>query len=513
MSAFLLAAEADKIQELLFRSSKLREVGGGSQMLENFCGDGLSYLISKSDNGPIKTLIASAGSFRLLFDDAGKAALFAEEMQEFYRRSFNNHLTVSEIIEVDNEQVAINESQKWLRKAKHRGRAPASIAQNPFSVICSSCGKEIAENYRQWYPEERGNYFCKTCEAKRMFWSDKSAYLSGFEKQINKSYLPENTEFTFPVEVDDIGRLNDLQFAAYIVADINDMGKIFGESQDFQELSELSEILEESWRFLTADLIESLLKWPEVSQKLPGIYPAFPLIAGGDDFFLLVPAKWGISLAKRLVHQFDQYFESVLADRKIKLRTIPTLSATVFICKANYPYFFAHEHGVKYLMYAKRKAKNPNSRSHAIQIISLDMERNFDNAKLFVPTFGPYHPELLEKILDYRIRLNTIPQRRRKKLLDLFDAAADMQVLKPDSMNDWYNSFERILKRMDVAESGAIRNILEDFKSTSSPVKYGWQRNIDIHRYYHFMPDLMRWWEFLYDVDKSETNYLGGDSQ
>ena len=34
---YLLAAEADKIQDLIFRSSRLREVVGASQLLTRFC--------------------------------------------------------------------------------------------------------------------------------------------------------------------------------------------------------------------------------------------------------------------------------------------------------------------------------------------------------------------------------------------------------------------------------------------------------------------------------------------
>ena len=41
---YLLAAEADKIQDLLFRSARLREVAGGSQLLTRFCDETPSAL-------------------------------------------------------------------------------------------------------------------------------------------------------------------------------------------------------------------------------------------------------------------------------------------------------------------------------------------------------------------------------------------------------------------------------------------------------------------------------------
>ena len=48
MPRYLLAAEADKIQDFIFRAAKLREVGGPSRLLARFCVEGVNALIKET---------------------------------------------------------------------------------------------------------------------------------------------------------------------------------------------------------------------------------------------------------------------------------------------------------------------------------------------------------------------------------------------------------------------------------------------------------------------------------
>jgi hypothetical protein len=74
MTQYLLAAEADKIQDFVFRSSRLREVVGGSQLLSRFCQDVPALLKPPGDCMDI--VISAGGGFRILFDDENQARLF-----------------------------------------------------------------------------------------------------------------------------------------------------------------------------------------------------------------------------------------------------------------------------------------------------------------------------------------------------------------------------------------------------------------------------------------------------
>ena len=77
---YLLAAEADKIQDFIFRSSRLREVVGASQLLARFCEEeGAPLLLEQLAFGgdPNQDIVVNdGGSFRIIFDDADQAKLF-----------------------------------------------------------------------------------------------------------------------------------------------------------------------------------------------------------------------------------------------------------------------------------------------------------------------------------------------------------------------------------------------------------------------------------------------------
>ena len=99
MKRYLLAAEADKIQDLLFRSAHLREVVGGSQLLTRFCREVPAKLGIPADN----VLISDGGSFRLLFDTEEQARAFGDELAEVYRRATGGTLTVAEPVRVNGD--------------------------------------------------------------------------------------------------------------------------------------------------------------------------------------------------------------------------------------------------------------------------------------------------------------------------------------------------------------------------------------------------------------------------
>ena len=128
MSEHLFVAEADKIQDLLFRSSKLREIAGGSQMLTEFCKDAVPLLITRFGG---KEIISAGGSFRVRFDSINSAEQFGEYLSELYRRELGGTITIAKSVEVITEKDAIKSAQLSLRKAKHCGKDPVSVEQIP----------------------------------------------------------------------------------------------------------------------------------------------------------------------------------------------------------------------------------------------------------------------------------------------------------------------------------------------------------------------------------------------
>src|SRR5258707_11919414 len=125
MPRYLLAAEADKIQDFIFRAARLREVVGGSRLLARFCGKGVTELRRKHNDKP-EIIISDGGAFRLVFDDEKLAREFGNDLAELYRRCAGGSLTVAKPVEYDDSDdptfKGSNEAaQAELRKAKSKG--------------------------------------------------------------------------------------------------------------------------------------------------------------------------------------------------------------------------------------------------------------------------------------------------------------------------------------------------------------------------------------------------------
>ena len=96
---YLLAAEADKIQDFIFRSSRLRGVVGASQLLSRFCEKGVPLLLPlQGGKQGIEVRVNDGGSFRIIFEgddgDAVKkrAKAFGADLAELYRRTVDGSL-------------------------------------------------------------------------------------------------------------------------------------------------------------------------------------------------------------------------------------------------------------------------------------------------------------------------------------------------------------------------------------------------------------------------------------
>lgn len=409
MSRYLVAAEADKIQDFIFRSARLQEVVGGSNLLTRFCQEGIQALLAAKEsvygkekeiaNGEEKRnwriVTSDGGSFRIWFDNEEKAKTFQHDLAEFYRRVADGSLTVANKAEKyetsppENFHDANKNVTEALRKAKSSSRHARVVAHIPQMAFCASCGLAIAIKHEAYYAEERRKYLCDACVKKR---DERLKYFVGPEE-----YDPEAKEFFInqfrdkirtqhsalaevklwvPADaVDAIGQFDSRQYVAYLIADGNSMGEFFRKCQTEDDLHDLSEQLPEVVQQSLAKPLDLLKQHTDqiagireikikikrngeiVTRPMPlkDILPVVPLILGGDDIFALLPAPYAVDFTRSFIQEYQKQMAAVLKD--LNIQEEPTLSAVVVICKSNYPYKLAHQRGHELLQRAKKMAK------------------------------------------------------------------------------------------------------------------------------------------------------------
>lgn len=357
MSKFLIVAEVDKIQSFVFRSSRLREVAGASRLLEDLC-------VEIKRKYADRALSSAGGSFRIVVDESEIDKVISDLRQKF-EQNIGGSITITSVPYSSNNDV-IKRGNAKLRRAKLQGSDPEPVWYSPYHAICASSGEELAVAYERpggfskegqpRFPDERPRYIGRTTLQK----GDESAANKLLDKFIAR--MQENTnlqdieKLPNPTEADTYAQFDSRQYVAYMVSDGNGMGAVFNDCSP-EQLSDLSGKIGEITTDALIHAVEGMCA--ETHRNGQMRFPVLPLISGGDDLFVLMPAPWSVDVAKRFCEAYQAGMSTQL--RSMGLLTEQenaTTGVAVVICKASYPYRIAYEYAHELLGKAKRRSKD-----------------------------------------------------------------------------------------------------------------------------------------------------------
>lgn len=487
MSRYLLAAEADKIQDFIFRAAKLREVVGGSRLLARFCKEGVDSLMKHENHvtANAEKIISDGGAFRFVFDTNDQAEAFGQDLAELYRRCAGGVLTVAEPAKYDEAtfKECNDQAQEQLRKAKSIGDKAATAVHLPYIAFCASCGSAIATAHQRKIPSEqteRANYLCADCRNKtEEKYSGDNLFTKPFCDAVNKT-LQVDRKINLDEDKDRdwlerISAADPRNYVAYLVADGNGLGKLFSlcDRSQLEKLShELTIALRESLAAPSAKMFDTQ---DELRKKLQNRLPVVPLILGGDDLFALLPAPFAIDFAKHFCQTYEKKLEAVLAKLEINL-TIgkkPTIAAAVVICKSNYPHTLAHQRGEAALKEVKEMSRrievHLDKRVSVLNFIvvtgnqviaddgdEIQQEYRQTLRPYFVSEDAPDEWGInIEPLLEARFALRGLPGKRRAEFKRLYDDLPEDNK-KPSEdgkfKSDWKPDFDQLIKRLGVRD-------------------------------------------------------------
>ncbi|MGH2544574.1 MAG: Cas10/Cmr2 second palm domain-containing protein, partial [Ardenticatenaceae bacterium] len=231
---YLLAAEADKIQDLLFKASSLKEVIGGSMLLTRFCQRAPEEVLGLAQ---ADVIISEGGAFRLLFDNHDDAVAGGRKLADVYARTLEGQMTVAELVlwsgDVADFRAVNQRAGRKLRAAKQAAGAAAS-AHIPHIALCASTGVDMAVRYED--PEGYLSY--GSAMKKRERESRRWKFLRDFFRELK---FPDSLEW--PPDAGHVGRYDARNYVAYLVADGNGMGRLFDQCGSPEALRTLSDTL------------------------------------------------------------------------------------------------------------------------------------------------------------------------------------------------------------------------------------------------------------------------------
>lgn len=543
MIRYILRAEADKIQDFIFRSSRLWNVAGASQLLTKFCKTQTAALPEKD------VIVADGGSFTLLFDSASEAQSFGDQLSQAYYTLTRATLTVAHPVAFDPElqppkcdaenaqdhNAAISDADRLdfearsrvasrkLAEAKRAGRRPRAVVHGPYMAFCASCGAGIASTYKSLRLAEQANYVCDACmEQSQARRNENQGFLFDFKYAVLGGRARQDG-WDLPKTADDVGAWDSRNYVAYLVADGNSMGNVFRKCKSQEQLTGLStgltKIVRESLAVPTRKLVD-------IEQRIP----VLPLILGGDDVFVLIPAPYALDFTREFCQQYEKLMGEKLKELGIK-DVHPTMSAAVVVCKNNYPYLLAHRYGEELLKAAKKVSKTvalaekdvcyPYTTVNFDVILGSRLAREGDEHAPYQPSLAPYwvteqnlpgHVGLpLIKLLKQRFELRHFPKRRLAQLRTLYDPS-QLPDKRVKTLGMWEAQLARILSRIGRSKTG--KDLLDTAlcelgmaSGTWYPIKHPGPggRNFEANG----LADLLKMWDFSWELDRPRSIYTG----
>ena len=559
---YLLLAEADKIQDfVLFRASTLREVVGASALLTRFCQEAPTDCLGLTKDDII---VSDGGSFRLLFDSFEAAVEAGRELADYYYMATGAQMSVAPPVVWDDTEEGEGEGgkgkgkgegegegegeKKGFKKANRRAgrllrsakrhREPVSTPHMPLVAFCTSAGVDLAARYKKTKPGDSNDN--KTYLSRASLYKNRERNRNQGEKSFRQNFARQLEGFSqwgkqppWPETPEDVGRkggYDPRDYVAYLVADGNGMGKIFNGCPTPESLRGLSKKLSEIVCESLAAPTNKLMKIHTHSEKEHFI-PVLPLILGGDDLFVLLPAPWAISFAQDFCNEFEKRMNDHLKD-EADLDPDPegdraSMAAAVVICKSSFPFYLAHQRGEELLKSAKRLGKYQAAQSRSTVTFEVitgndSVQPDHDGEGLLYPSLRPYWTSdakedkdsiALQSLLNARLKLDAMPQKRRSQLRTLF-MDATLQT-KPKSekqlnrlLNEWVGKFEKFLtrlKKLDEPYVSLIDEIMKEFRHRGKTPYWRsiWRGNKIVRA--NGLPDLLDAWDFLCDLEEEEA--------
>ena len=531
MTRYLLAAEADKIQDLLFRSARLREVVGGSQLLSRFCKETPQLLNIPADD----IVISDGGSFRILFDSREQAQAFGAELAEAYRRATGGSLSIAEPVAINDDfDKASEQAEENLRRAKRWRTDWQSQEHLPYLVFCASCGMGLAKTHTTYHENDDRQYLCPSCLTKGAERAEQRVTESdSFLGQFYHTVVPTG-EYDYPgsqkrrarKEIDpleDVADYDPRRYVAYLMADGNNMGQVFSKCHTEEQIRALSKGLSDVMRKALAEPMQLAMAAQHQLPDRQNFLPVLPLILGGDDLFALIPAPWALDFALRFCQVYEREMKALLEQIGLSKDLTPTVAAAVVICKSKHPYALAHETGMMRLKETKRMSKQrvldggqPYSTINFEVVLGGRLVQS-PTDKALRATLRPYWATeaadlngwglSVKQLLEQRYELRTVPHKRLVELRNLYDDLPES--LNTDRLTPWKTQLEQLQARIGRKEEH--RKAVNAALAALGGGEPAYWRKVDRPPqdvwHGHGLPDLLEAWDFAYNLDRKRQDY------
>ena len=359
MTKYLYGASVQGIQDFIFKTNKLAEIIGASELVESICTDKF-YEVAGIKETNSNILMAAAGNIKYIFSNEEDCKKFVRHFPKIVMEMAPG-ITISQAVvmmvgdypsyaEIEGLELKLKTQRNRISVPYERGYMALERARRTggiaFSEITDRKGNTQIVDEATDKKLARVKYK-KDCDGEQA--NEKLFYkLSGLENV-------KNREIAF--DITDITNSGKNSWVAVIHADGNGLGNILqkygSEITDNEEFREFSILIQKS----TEKACQDAFKKIEKQEKFR--YPVRPIVIGGDDVTIIIRAD----LALDFTVEFLKSFEANTKENFKQLKTSAlhgglTACAGIAYIKEAYPLHYALDLAESLCKDAKKMVKN-----------------------------------------------------------------------------------------------------------------------------------------------------------
>lgn len=362
---FLYGASCQGIQSFIFETDKLREIVGGSELVEQLCTSFFDIFLESNDitgSGKVEKITGAAGNIRYIFTDEPNVKKIVREFPMRVAK-FAPGITISQAVITLTGDL----SKDIIDELEHKLRIQRNRPQRPFDIGFLAT-QRCRRTARPAVKIGRNGMLDAALEKKRNACNEGTHILL-------KKLVPEELDSkitSIPFEMEEMVDSNKSGWLAVIHADGNNLGKII-QSMGKSLENDPSKSVKDAYRDFSKNLDKATIKAARNSFgkiilennyfNQNGKFPIRPIVIGGDDLTVICRADLAINFTKEFLFEFQRQTKAKLGYMVFKyglerFQEGLTACAGIAFVKPKYPFHYAAELAEALCAEAKKASKN-----------------------------------------------------------------------------------------------------------------------------------------------------------
>lgn len=338
MKGYLYGASVQGIQEFIFKTNKLKEIVGASEIVKDICDD-LFFKVAGIDRSYEGLILSTAGNIKCIFKEEDKSKLEAL-VKSFPKQVMKKApgITISQaVIKIKGDKKvsdALIDLENILKIQRNIPSVPLETGFMALNRARRTGGIDF----------EKGEDQATSAKVKN---ADNLSLFKDF------SGINDVKSEELALEINKISRSEGNSWIAVIHADGNGLGNLIqnigntlietGRFYEFSQKIEQSTLaaLQKSFNEVVINDKDKFKLNPENNNR-EYVYPVRPVIVGGDDVTLIIRADLALDFVQRYLKYFEEETKNNLSEMNIpEIADGLTACAGIAYVKNSYPLHYA----------------------------------------------------------------------------------------------------------------------------------------------------------------------------